>query len=583
MKSAFSFPWRQGGKKVKTGTDLPSMISVSEFLANYPTPAFAIGPDGGVLEGNDRGAEMMAALSEGRGGRDYAALVDLALTSGLTQTATINISFGEEASYWEIGVVKVGQGEGRDPISALVLCRDVTLERNLRSALVDSRQRYKDLVEVSSDFAWETGRDGAFVFVSPRGAMGYSAKELVGLQPRELVVGENRGLPFSARAPLEDAEIWLRRADGRSACLLASCVPLFDDGGNWRGARGLCRDVTEERERDAQLARARHREQLLTYIVRAIRDVIEPRKMLDAAATAAAQGTGASGCRIYRVQRKGVFTVAAEYGDLPKAAGSLVSDLKDELDCAKSCDESGRQGIAMTTRHRRVVNGAVCLWRKAGDSHWNEDDHSLLVEIVSQLGIAIEQINNHEELERISSTDSLTGLMNRRVFFENMERRMSHAVRTKRTGAVCYVDFDNFKLVNDVHGHFRGDEALKKLAQLLVENTRANDFVGRLGGDEFAVWLEETNEAGAAASAENLLKESQCLDEFSGGPDRPLGLSIGIAVYHPDSGEKVDDLLSRADGAMYEVKNGDKGGYKIAANPEGTGGENYGDAMGTAR
>jgi len=75
-----------------------------------------------------------------------------------------------------------------DSTVALVLGRDVTLERSLRAALVESRQRYKDLVEISNDFAWETDAEGRFVFVSPRGALGYPATELVGRPAAELLL-----------------------------------------------------------------------------------------------------------------------------------------------------------------------------------------------------------------------------------------------------------------------------------------------------------------------------------------------------------------------------------------------------------
>src|SRR5690606_29352081 len=136
---------------------------------------------------------------------------------------------------------------------ALLLGRDVTLERSLRAALVDSRQRYKDLVEASSDFAWETDADGRFVFVSPRGALGYAAEELVGRRPEEFVIaaeGADPAFPFLAREPLGEVELRFRAASGSAAWLTAVCRPVFDAEGAWTGTRGLCRDVTEARNRE---------------------------------------------------------------------------------------------------------------------------------------------------------------------------------------------------------------------------------------------------------------------------------------------------------------------------------------------
>jgi len=132
-------------------------------------------------------------------------------------------------------------------------------------------------------------------------------------------------------------------------------------------------------------------------------------------------------------------------------------------------------------------------------------------------------------------------------------------------GVLFYVDLDNFKAVNDVHGHTRGDEALIALADLLVTQTRPGDLVARLGGDEFAMWLDRTDTAAARKRASGLIAASKGLRVFSGAPDKPLGISVGVAVF--DAGgetEAVAALMARADAAMYEIKHGGKSGYVIA-------------------
>lgn len=108
--------------------------------------------------------------------------------------------------------------------------------------------------------------------------------------------------------------------DGSTACMVVSALPLVkndDDSETWIGCRGNCRDVTEERESEAALACARHREQLLNYIVEQICDEIEPNDMLVAAATATARALGAAGSRIYREDLAAdSFAIAAEYGNV---------------------------------------------------------------------------------------------------------------------------------------------------------------------------------------------------------------------------------------------------------------------------
>ncbi|MFX5068897.1 hypothetical protein ABTC68_19865, partial [Acinetobacter baumannii] len=87
-------------------------------------------------------------------------------------------------------------------------------------------RRYKDLVEVSSDFAWETGPDGTFVFVSHKGALGYPADALIGRDPRSLALEEVEDLPmpFDCRRPVDQTELWLKGADGTPACIVASAL-----------------------------------------------------------------------------------------------------------------------------------------------------------------------------------------------------------------------------------------------------------------------------------------------------------------------------------------------------------------------
>ena len=120
-------------------------------------------------------------------------------------------------------------------------------DRALIDALVESRRRFKEIVEVSGDFAWETDAAGAFVFVSPGLTLGYRPEELIGAPATRFMAesGVQPGeTPFEARAAVRDVDIWLRASDGRDVCLSASAIPIIDDKGVHAGARGVCRDVT---------------------------------------------------------------------------------------------------------------------------------------------------------------------------------------------------------------------------------------------------------------------------------------------------------------------------------------------------
>ena len=351
--------------------------------------------------------------------------------------------------------------------------------------------------------------------------------------------------------------------------MLVSCVPLFredENGREWSGTRGVCRDVTEERRSEAALSRARHREQLLGYIVSSVRDELDPQNMLTAAATTTARALGVAGCRIYRQTEPDKVLIAAEYGNTEELE-ELDESIRDlGLQSEVKLVEIGPWStLAVATHYRQEMNGAITIWRSAKGDPW-EDDHLILIaDIANQLGIANEQVTNHERVVALSRTDSMTGLLNRRAFFEEeLPRRASRLERSRESAALFYVDMDNFKLVNDTHGHQIGDDAIMFLRDMLIDFSRPGDVIARLGGDEFAMWLDGISSEVAEVRATSLIKQSQPMLQFSGDDDHPLGISVGIAVYEPDTHESIDDLLARADAAMYAIKNAGKGGFHMA-------------------
>ncbi|MCH7888090.1 MAG: sensor domain-containing diguanylate cyclase, partial [Proteobacteria bacterium] len=291
-------------------------------------------------------------------------------------------------------------------------------------------------------------------------------------------------------------------------------------------------------------------------------------KLLGRAAEATAQALDAAFCWVYRASPGGEFDRVAAFGAAPgdTPAAWLNAPINRLTDAPGPVETQigGLRLLAAAARHRHGVNGAICVAR---DAPWSEDDHALLAAVSEHLGIAIEQIANHEALKLLSRTDDLTGLLNRRAFTDEIGRRFASVRRTGRPAALLYTDLDNFKLVNDVHGHQRGDAALGAWATVLTQRTRVADVVARLGGDEFAIWLEETHEAGAIAKADELLAASACLEDYSGDPERPLRVSIGVAALDPASGESLDSLITRADAAMYGAKHAGKGAYAVAPAP----------------
>jgi diguanylate cyclase (GGDEF)-like protein len=169
------------------------------------------------------------------------------------------------------------------------------------------------------------------------------------------------------------------------------------------------------------------------------------------------------------------------------------------------------------------------------------------------------------DLERISRTDALTGLSNRRAFEEEVGRRVASLARHDGAGSLLMIDLDHFKLLNDTLGHAAGDEALRAMAAKLHTLLRDTDLVGRLGGDEFAIWLDGSSGLGAERVAATILTAMEHVRQLIGGGIVPLSASIGIAEWTRGI-EDVHMLLRRADDALYEVKRAGRGTYKIWKN-----------------
>ncbi len=531
-----------------------------------------------------------------RQGRAFSALAGLTLADGALSPAAAAAVAEALAAETAATRLIVDPPEGRrvydllvlppmDDGQRLLLVSDRTLDSGLRNALTESRARYKDLVEISSEHAWEVDAAGAFSFIAPQGLLGYPPHLLIGMSSSDLLDDE-RHLdpinPFATPVPLEGRDVWVRTAGGEPQCLEVTAVPLFDSGHRWAGARGVCRDVTEQRRREQDMAEARARERVFGRIVRLFQREVQPENMIRAAASAITHGLAATGCQVYgvaaplaKVVQHPSFLQEAAFGRVgsDREADRLLAALEQGEREAVLGDLAGeRHLIGTLCRHGDRINGAIVVWREPERPDFGQAERRLLGSIAGTVGVALEQLYYHRVLVEVSRTDGLTGLLNRRAFYEDMQRRVRRLVRSDRKGALMYVDLDNFKAVNDTRGHETGDRVLRDVADLLRANTRSTDMVARLGGDEFAVWLDDADEAVAVKRAEVFLAAAAILRQHSARPDLPLMLSIGIAVYDPLGQEDMNEFVSRADGAMYAIKRRGKGSYAVARPPGRRGG-----------
>lgn len=166
--------------------------------------------------------------------------------------------------------------------------------------------------------------------------------------------------------------------------------------------------------------------------------------------------------------------------------------------------------------------------------------------------------------ETLAGTDYLTGCLNRRAFVKRLEEELARAERNSSTISLILVDVDNFKSVNDYYGHLAGDYVLQQFSRSLEQDIRAYDFIGRFGGEEFVICLLDTEIQDAYVIAERMRQNvERLMPQYEDSLIRITG-SFGVACSELESEEPVNELISKADQAMYEAKNFKNRVFKLA-------------------
>ncbi|BCR23372.1 diguanylate cyclase domain-containing protein [Aquipseudomonas alcaligenes] len=170
-------------------------------------------------------------------------------------------------------------------------------------------------------------------------------------------------------------------------------------------------------------------------------------------------------------------------------------------------------------------------------------------------------------LEHLARHDPLTGLPNRRVFFERLEHALAAARRSAKPLAVLFVDLDHFKQLNDSLGHSIGDRVLQAVANLLRSATRESDTVARLGGDEFVILIEQLDDPGRVVAVLHKLHERFQLPMLLDGHEIKVQASMGVSLF-PRDGDDIESLVQQADRAMYVAKNAGRNTYSYESNEQ---------------
>jgi diguanylate cyclase (GGDEF)-like protein len=268
-----------------------------------------------------------------------------------------------------------------------------------------------------------------------------------------------------------------------------------------------------------------------------------------------------------RINRgEGIAGRVAEFGE-----AILVENLENDPRVNKKNRQhyKTRSFVSVPLKIDDRIIGVLNLSDKASGEVFDEEDLKLIQSFATHAAIVMERnvfYNRAEELKKLTITDTLTGLLNRRYLNERLKDEVARSERYGHHLSLLMLDLDGFKYCNDTLGHLFGDTMLKNIAETLLNTVRSMDIVARYGGDEFMVILPETEETLAIDIAErmrsNVEKKAVLPRDASGQAQQALTSSIGIVCY-PKHGKTIEVLLENVDKALYRAKNKGKNRIEV--------------------
>jgi diguanylate cyclase (GGDEF)-like protein len=227
-----------------------------------------------------------------------------------------------------------------------------------------------------------------------------------------------------------------------------------------------------------------------------------------------------------------------------KVGRSVVVELTDP--------RPGRYAVFTVNAVRTGDGATVTLTNISSHKRQEQELRQALTALETEMG---ERKNLQDELTRMATTDSLTGALNRRELMRRAKREVATARRYGRPLSLLIADIDFFKKVNDTYGHGVGDVAIRMVADICAQTLRESDLVARIGGEEFVILMPETTGESACSTAERLRKAIAAIEISADERSFSITVSLGVTEWSPED-ENVEATLARADGALYEGKQG---------------------------
>lgn len=462
--------------------------------------------------------------------------------------------------------------------------RDAVALRSAEQSLAVNQERFRSLFEYHPDAIMSLKLDGCIsrVNVALEAATGYYGEQLIARPWTEIIAPEHRAEADEAfrlvhRGEAVEFDSLLLDCVGNRIDVQMKLVPLRV-AQTIEGAYAIAKNVVAQRSAERAIALQGERIRELYLVAAARGDSIEVQ----------IDKTLALGCRLFAfdygyVTRfdEGTIAVVNSVGDGGLKIGSVfpkenamsrmligerqtlfVPDLAEPPWNSDPARDTAPWNSRSYFATKLIVNNTeygalVFAGREPHRTGIAELDRDLLQLIALFVAAALERAEHEERIQQLAFYDALTGLPNRVLFADRIAQALSAAKRYNRGFAVMYLDLDAFKEINDRYGHPAGDLVLRAVAERLILTLRDSDTIARFGGDEFVILQPVVNGMTDAGDLAGKIVDAMQAPFTIEGVDHVVHTSIGISLF-PQDGTNADDLMDRADRALYRVKRAGK-------------------------
>ena len=427
---------------------------------------------------------------------------------------------------------------------------DLTPILAAQQAVAESERELRGILDDLQDTYYRTDQSGVIVRASRsvEDLLGYKVEEVLGRRLADLYWSQGDRDDFLARMQANGGHIVggesrLRHKDGRELWVLTTAHFIRDDKGNVVGVEGTTRDNTRQR--------------LIQQQLRLAAKVFE-------SSGEAIMITDPDGV-IVSVNQAFTAVTGYESTDVAGRNASLLASGRHSAEFfADLWQQLGKTGYWQGEIWNRRRNGEVFPeWLGISTVR---DERGVLVNYIGIFSDISERKAAAARIEYLAHHDTLTGLPNRLLLKDRMAQAIALAERSGRRVALLFVDLDRFKAVNDSYGHPVGDILLREAALRLQSCVRESDTISRHGGDEFLVVLNEVQDSQVPAQVAAKIMSALAQTFHIEGHEASISASVGIAVY-PDDGADFDELLKKADTAMYHAKEAGRNAFRFHTQP----------------